>query len=70
MRARMALLRAGEPFDAYEISLNNKPAALLAATPKEAVPVLILPDGHVIEQKLEVMQGACKNASNNSDAYI
>ncbi len=70
MRARMALLHAGVPFDAYEISLKNKPADLLAASPKATVPVLILPDGRVIEQSLEVMQWACQSESGHSDANL
>ncbi len=58
MRARMALLLAGIPFDAHEIVLRDKPAALLAASPKGTVPVLVLTDGHVIEQSWDIVQWA------------
>lgn len=58
MRARMALLVAGIEFDAFEISLTDKPAAMLAASPKGTVPVLVLPDGRVIEESLDVMAWA------------
>ena len=56
MRARMALLVAGVTFDAYEIVLGNKPTALLEASPKATVPVLVLPDGQVIEQSWDIVR--------------
>lgn len=58
MRARMALLRAGIEFDAHEIVLRDKPAEMLARSPKGTVPVLVLPDGEVLEQSLDIMQWA------------
>lgn len=58
MRARMALLVAGQAFDAHEIVWRDKPAAMLALSPKGTVPVLHLPDGRVLEQSLDIMQWA------------
>jgi len=58
MRARMALLTAGVAFDAHEIVLRDKPAAMLALSPKGTVPVLALPDGAVLEQSLDIMRWA------------
>lgn len=58
MRARMALLVAGIPFDAHEIVLRDKPAALLAASLKGTVPVLVLTDGRVIEQSWDIVRWA------------
>ena len=58
MRARMALLSAGRVFDAWEIVLRDKPAALLQASPKATVPVLLLTDGRVLEQSWDIMQWA------------
>jgi glutathione S-transferase len=58
MRARMALLVAGIEFDAHEIVLRDKPAAMLALSPKGTVPVLALADGGVIDQSLDIMQWA------------
>ena len=58
MRARMALLQAGVAFDAHEIVLRDKPAELLALSPKGTVPVLRLPDGTVLEQSLDIMHWA------------
>ncbi len=58
MRARLALLQAGVVFDAFEIVLRDKPAELLALSPKGTVPVLRLPDGHVLEQSLDIVRWA------------
>lgn len=58
MRARMALLVAGVAFDAHEIALRDKPAAMLALSPKGTVPVLVQPDGAVLEQSLDIMRWA------------
>jgi glutathione S-transferase len=58
MRARMALLQAGVAFEAFEIVLRDKPAAMLAASPKGTVPVLVLSDGRVIEQSWDIVRWA------------
>ena len=58
MRARMALAAAGAEVMLREVLLKDKPAELLAASPKATVPVLVLSDGRVIEESLEVMQWA------------
>lgn len=58
MRARMALLEAAIEYDAHEIVLRDKPAAMLALSPKGTVPVLVLPDGRVIEESLDIMRWA------------
>lgn len=58
MRARMALLQAGRDFEAVEVRLRDKPADLLALSPKATVPVLQLPDGRVIDESWDIMQWA------------
>lgn len=58
MRARMALLLAGVAFNAHEIELRHKPATLLQASPKGTVPVLIGPDGRVIDQSWDIVRWA------------
>jgi glutathione S-transferase len=58
MRARMALLVAKREFNAFEIVLRNKPAAMLALSPKGTVPVLQLPDGRVLEESWDIMAWA------------
>jgi glutathione S-transferase len=58
IRARMALLQAGRSFEAVEVSLRDKPASLLALSPKATVPVLHLPDGRVIEESWDIVRWA------------
>lgn len=55
MRARMALSVAGIDVEIREISLREKPAHMLQVSPKGTVPVLVLQDGQVIEQSLDIM---------------
>ena len=58
MRARMALWCAGVQVDLVEISLRDKPAAMLAVSPKGTVPVLHCADGLVLEESLAIMRWA------------
>ena len=58
MRARMALAASGAEVMLREVLLKDKPAELLAASPKATVPVLVFSDGGVIEESLDVMQWA------------
>lgn len=60
MRARLALAVSGEAYELREVVLRDKPAELLAASPKGTVPVLVLPDGTVIDQSLDVMLWALR----------
>ena len=55
MRGRMALDAAEISVEHREILLKDKPAEMLDASPKGTVPVVVLPDGHVIEESLDVM---------------
>lgn len=55
MRARMSLMLAGQQVRLREIILRDKPDEMLVASEKGTVPVLILPDGQVIDESLEVM---------------
>jgi glutathione S-transferase len=58
MRARMAIAVSGVEVEHREILLRDKPAEMLAASPKGTVPVLVLPDGDVIDESLDVMRWA------------
>jgi glutathione S-transferase len=58
IRARLALLASETCCAIREIKLSAKPAELIAASPKATVPVLILPDGSVIDQSLDIMRWA------------
>ncbi|RVT93950.1 glutathione S-transferase [Sphingomonas crocodyli] len=58
MRARLALLVSETAFELREVKLSAKPAEMLAASPKGTVPVLVLPDGQVIDQSIDIMRWA------------
>jgi glutathione S-transferase len=58
MRARLALRVSETAVELREVSLKNKPAEMLAASPKATVPVLVLPDGRVIDESLDIMHWA------------
>jgi len=58
MRARMALSVSGLPVRVREIVLRDKPAEMLAASPKGTVPVLVPDDGPVIDESLDIMRWA------------
>lgn len=55
IRARMTLSYSGIRWQHREVHLKRKPAALIEASPKGTVPVLVLADGAVLEESLEIM---------------
>lgn len=55
MRARLALAASGQACELREVVLKNKPQGLLLASPKGTVPVLVLPNGQVLEHSLDIM---------------
>jgi glutathione S-transferase len=60
MRARLALHASGIRVELREVVLRAKPAHLLSISPKGTVPVLLLPEGQVIEQSLDIMRWALR----------
>lgn len=58
IRSRLALASAGVAYTAIEVDLKSKPAQLLAVSPKGTVPVLVLANGVVLEQSLDIMRWA------------
>jgi len=58
MRARLALAVSSTHCELREVKLGAKPPAMLAASPKGTVPVLVLPDGAVIDESLDIMRWA------------
>jgi len=58
MRARMALAYAGTDFEHREILLQHKPKALIQASAKGTVPVLVIGNGVVIDESLDIMYWA------------
>ena len=55
MRARLAIQAAEQAVELREVVLKNKPSELLQASPKATVPVLVLPDGYVIDESRDIM---------------
>ena len=66
MRARMALWVAGITVELREVKLAAKPPELITASPKGTVPVLVLPDGTVIDQSLAIMRWALAQSDPES----
>lgn len=62
MRARWALLEAGLLVSWREVELKAKPSAMLLASAKGTVPVLVLADGTVLEQSLDLMRWALEQS--------
>lgn len=60
IRARMALHYAGVQVELREILLRDKPASMLSASTKGTVPVLLLPEGTVLDESYDVMRWALK----------
>jgi glutathione S-transferase len=58
MRSRLALAVSGVSCELREVKLSAKPAEMLAASPKGTVPVLVLADGTVIDESLDVIRWA------------
>jgi glutathione S-transferase len=68
MRARMALWAAGVTVELREVKLAAKPPALLAASAKGTVPVLVQADSTVIDQSLDIMRWAL--AQNDPEGWL
>jgi len=67
MRARMAIVYCGIECELREVVLKNKPAAMLDASPKATVPVLV--DGnHIIEESIDIMAWAL--GKSDPDAWL
>lgn len=60
MRARLALAVSETRCILREVALSKKPAELLVASPKATVPVLVLQEGEVLEESLEIMRWALR----------
>eukprot|EP00928_Gymnodinium_smaydae_P018041 TRINITY_DN16872_c0_g1_i1.p1 TRINITY_DN16872_c0_g1~~TRINITY_DN16872_c0_g1_i1.p1 ORF type:complete len:241 (+),score=38.87 TRINITY_DN16872_c0_g1_i1:51-725(+) len=62
IRARLALQASGQRVELREVNTLKKPAALTEASPKGTVPTLVLPDGRVLDESLDVMSWALGQA--------
>ena len=63
MRARWAILLCQKQVKLREIRLSNKPSELIKASKKATVPILVLEDGTVIDESLDIMSWAIKSSS-------
>lgn len=61
MRARLGILFAGLQVELREIVLRDKPAQMLAISPKGTVPVLQLVDEQVLEESRDIMLWALES---------
>jgi len=68
MRARMALQYSQTTVELREVILRDKPRELITASTKATVPVLILPDGRVIDESYDIMRWAL--ARGDPDGWL
>jgi glutathione S-transferase len=68
IRARLAILVSGMTCELREVSLANKPEAMLLASPKATIPVMVLPDRTVLEESLDIMKYAL--GSNDPEGWL
>ena len=71
----MALHASCMEYELREVDLKNKPAHMLSASPKGSVPVLILGEGHVIDESYDIMRWALRlhdpeNWLGEQNAYL
>lgn len=60
MRARLAIKASGQKVELRELILANKPEHMLEISPKGTVPVLLLSNGEVIDESLDIAKWALK----------
>lgn len=68
MRARMAIAVSGLRVELREVVLRDKPAEMLEVSPKATVPVLLLSDGRLCEESLDIMRWAL--AQNDPEHWL
>ena len=56
MRARMSIVRTGFLVEHREVILRERPSHMMEISPKGTVPVLLLTNGTVIEESLDIMK--------------
>jgi len=71
IRARWAIKMCGLEVEIREIDLKNKPLELIKNSDSKTVPLLILNNGEIIEESLDIIFWALNNANNNyRDIYF
>ncbi len=56
IRARMSIVRTNHICEHREVILRDRPEHMMQISPKGTVPVMLLSNGEVIEESLEIMQ--------------
>ena len=69
MRARWALLSCNIQVVLREVDLKAKPLALLEASSKATVPVLIASNGDVIDESLNIMKWSLENSNTKPISF-
>jgi glutathione S-transferase len=62
MRARLAIFKSKKAVELRDVKLTNKPAAMLIASPKGTVPILVVSSSQVIDESLDVMLWSLSNS--------
>lgn len=62
IRARIALLYANIHTEEREVNLKDKPIELMKLSPKATVPVLVLEDGVILDQSLDIIKWALQHS--------
>jgi len=62
IRARMALSYAGICIEQHDVDLKNKPIELINISPKATVPVLVLENGQIIDQSVDIIKWALEQS--------
>lgn len=65
IRARMTLRYAAIEYELREVSLTNKPRAMLNASAKATVPTMVLPDGTVLDESIDIIYWALQKCDPN-----
>jgi glutathione S-transferase len=68
MRARMAIAVSGVQVELREVVLRDKPPELIEASGKATVPVLVLPNGVVVDESLDIMRWAL--GQNDPESWL
>ena len=69
IRARMGIWLSGQSVMLRAVVTKNKPVEMLAASPKGTVPVLVLDDGTVIDESLDIMLWALNKSDPKNLLY-
>lgn len=68
MRARLAVQYSGEKVELREVDLKDKPEEMLSLAKNSTVPILLLPDGSIIEESWDIMIWALRK--NDPDLWL